>query len=58
MSEWITIKEFCEKTKKDRGTYYNWVNKGMPTHKIQGSVMLDTKEIDDWIRQRKVIANK
>lgn len=50
----IRIKEFMKIYGLSRSTIYNWIEQGLNYYKINKIVMFDKKDIDEFIKNRKV----
>lgn len=57
MSRLLNIEELADYLRIQKQTIYNWLNKGKITGiKVGGVWRFDRKDIDDWLRSRRVKA--
>lgn len=54
MSErWLSVQEIADHLGVSKDTIYNWIKKGMPSHKIGKLWKFKTSEVDKWAKSGK-----
>ena len=48
----LRVKEVQEMFSVDRTTIYNWIRKGLPSHKVGGGRRFEIEEVKAWATQR------
>jgi len=53
----LTIKELSLRLKIKESTLYTWASRGLlPSFKLNGLLRFDQKEIEQWIKNSKIVA--
>ena len=56
--QWLTVKEAAKKTTIAQKTIYKWVKEGrLPGYKVEGKVILNEQEIDQYIHSHRIVAS-
>jgi excisionase family DNA binding protein len=46
----LTVKDVMEQYKVSQATVYNWMNRGMPFHKLGKLTRFEPAEVDKWLK--------
>lgn len=58
MSPWLRLADLMEQVRVSRSTIHRWLRQGLPRHKVGRIVLFDLQEVEEWIRQRAVRAER